>query len=160
MQLFTPQFWIWPALLLILQSGYAQISGRVLDAQQQPIAFANVLLLHAADSNLVSGQISSETGDFVFDTPAPGRYFLKIVMLGYADEVSSPFAIMQDGPALSPFVFKMQTQAEQLTTVELVGRRPLLEQKTDRLVVNVAQSVTYSGGTALDVLQRSPGVRV
>lgn len=160
MQLFTPQFWIWPALLLVLQSGYAQISGRVLDAQQQPIAFANVLLLHAADSNLVSGQISSETGDFVFDTPAPGRYFLKIVMLGYADEVSSPFAIMQDGPALSPFVFKLQPQATQLTTVELVGRRPLLEQKTDRLVVNVAQSVTYSGGTALDVLQRSPGVRV
>lgn len=160
MRLLTPHFWLGPPLLLVLQSGYAQISGRVLDSQLQPVAYANILLLNASDSTLTSGQISSETGDFLLDMPAPGRYFLKAVMLGYADEFSASFEIRPASPAPTPFVFKMQAQATQLATVELVGRRPLLEQKTDRLVVNVAQSITYSGGTALEVLQRAPGVRV
>ena len=160
MQLFFPRFWLWPALMLVVQSGFAQIKGRVLDTQQEPVAYANVLLLHAADSTLASGQITSETGDFSMDMPSPGRYFLKVVMLGYADASSNLIEIRQSGQSLNPFVLQMQAQATQLTTVELVGRRPLLEQKTDRLVVNVAQSITYSGGTALEVLQRSPGVRV
>jgi hypothetical protein len=40
------------------------------------------------------------------------------------------------------------------------SRRPLLEQKIDRLVVNVKNSITSAGSTALDVLERSPGVIV
>lgn len=160
MQFFTPSVWLWPALLLLLQTGHAQISGRVFDAQQQPVAFANVLLLNAADSNLVGGQITSDMGEFSFELPVPGRYFLKTLMLGYADEYSAVFEVGKPEQDLSHFIFIIKDHATQLATVELVGRKPLLEQKTDRLVVNVAQSITYSGGTALEVLQRSPGVRV
>jgi hypothetical protein len=47
-----------------------------------------------------------------------------------------------------------------LTQVQVTARKPLYEQKIDRLVVNVANSITAAGGTALEVLERSPGVIV
>src|SRR5205085_3520376 len=37
---------------------------------------------------------------------------------------------------------------------------PMFEQKIDRMVINVKNSITNAGGTALDVLEKSPGVTV
>ncbi|HEY8690455.1 MAG TPA: hypothetical protein VIM07_14565 [Chitinophagaceae bacterium] len=34
----------------------------------------------------------------------------------------------------------------------------MFEQKIDRMVINVKNSITDAGGTALDVLEKSPGV--
>src|SRR6185295_18723928 len=49
---------------------------------------------------------------------------------------------------------------EILGAVTVTARKPLFEQKIDRLVINVASSITSAGSTALDVLERSPGVVV
>ena len=54
----------------------------------------------------------------------------------------------------------LREDSQVLGEVEIVGRKALFEQKIDRLVVNVANSVTSAGGTALEVLERSPGVVV
>jgi len=54
----------------------------------------------------------------------------------------------------------LREDSQVLGEVEIVGRKALFEQKIDRLVVNVANSVTSAGGTALEVLERSPGVIV
>ncbi len=40
----------------------------------------------------------------------------------------------------------------------IVAKRPFLEQKSDRLVVNVASSAIAAGGTAMEILQKVPGV--
>lgn len=53
-----------------------------------------------------------------------------------------------------------QPHAKELKQVTVTGKKPLFEQKTDRLVINVRSSVTSAGATALDVLERSPGVVV
>ena len=47
-----------------------------------------------------------------------------------------------------------------LEKITVTGRKPVYEQKTDRMVINVKNSITSAGGTALDVLERSPGVTV
>ena len=54
----------------------------------------------------------------------------------------------------------MQKDALMLDAVEVKARKPLFEQRIDRLVVNVAESITSAGSTALEVLERSPGVIV
>jgi hypothetical protein len=41
-----------------------------------------------------------------------------------------------------------------------VAKKPLFEQKTDRMVINVANNIVAAGTTALDVLERSPGILV
>ncbi|HMH21896.1 MAG TPA: TonB-dependent receptor, partial [Puia sp.] len=47
-----------------------------------------------------------------------------------------------------------------LGQVTVTGKRPLTEQKIDRLVINVDAAVTNAGATALEVLEKAPGVTV
>ena len=54
----------------------------------------------------------------------------------------------------------LELQAKNLSAVIVTGKKPLIEQKIDRMVVNVDASVTNVGSTALEVLEKSPGVAV
>ena len=49
---------------------------------------------------------------------------------------------------------------QELKEVTVVGTRPFIEQHVDRTVVNVSNSIIASGGTALEVLEKAPGVTV
>ncbi|MBS1527912.1 MAG: outer membrane beta-barrel protein, partial [Bacteroidetes bacterium] len=44
--------------------------------------------------------------------------------------------------------------------VVVMAKKPLIEQKTDRTIVNVDAMITVAGGNALDALAKSPGVMV
>lgn len=137
-----------------------QITGSVGDAAGNPLPAASVLLLKAADSTLVKGQISTVEGTYTFDDIAPGAYRLGVSMLGFADFFSDVFSL--DGQTRKKDMARvvLKENAAQLDEVNVVAKRPLFEQKIDRLVVNVATSITSAGSTALEVLQRSPGVLV
>ena len=47
-----------------------------------------------------------------------------------------------------------------LKSVTVVGKKPLIERQIDRTVVNVDAFIGNAGSTALDVLEKSPGVQV
>jgi hypothetical protein len=49
---------------------------------------------------------------------------------------------------------------ETLADVIVTGKKRLYVQKIDRLVINVAGSITSAGSTVLDILERAPGVIV
>lgn len=49
---------------------------------------------------------------------------------------------------------------KELATVTVTGKRPLIEQKIDRTIVNVDALVSNTGTTALDVLENAPGISV
>jgi iron complex outermembrane recepter protein len=49
---------------------------------------------------------------------------------------------------------------KELATVTVTGKRPLIEQKIDRTVMNVDALISNTGSTALDVLENAPGVTV
>lgn len=137
-----------------------QIVGSVADAKNQPLPGASVLLLAAADSSLVKGQLTSGEGRFEFADVESGQFFLKVSMLGFADFLSEKFEL---GGGQSKKDFSKIELAEEATTVaevEVVAKKPLFQQKIDRVVVNVASSAVNAGSNALQVLQRSPGVLV
>jgi outer membrane receptor protein involved in Fe transport len=50
--------------------------------------------------------------------------------------------------------------SHQLGEVTVATQKPLFEQQLDKLVINVQSTLTAAGSTALDVLERSPGVVV
>src|SRR5690606_23673387 len=47
-----------------------------------------------------------------------------------------------------------------LEAVQVVAKKPLLEQHADKLVMNVENSIVSAGSTAMEVLQRAPGVSI
>ena len=138
----------------------AGISGKVSDETHQPVSYANVLLLSAADSLLVKGGISGDDGSFTINGISPGVYVLKIMMVGYADHDSDAFTIESAGGTKDFGEMVLHEDVVLMDEVQVVARKTLFEQKIDRMVVNVASSITLSGTNVLDVLERSPGVIV
>ncbi len=55
------------ALAFAQSTEKATITGQLTDQQNQPMAFANVLLLHPADSSLIKGTITDSAGVYLFE---------------------------------------------------------------------------------------------
>ena len=136
-----------------------QVSGKVLDVSGAPLSYANVLLLNPVDSSLILGNLTDENGIYTLDVKT-GSYLVSISMLGYQDHFSEGFQLENKTGVHSMPNVVLKEDSQMLGEVEIVGRKTLFEQKIDRLVVNVDNSVTAAGGTALEVLERSPGVIV
>lgn len=58
------------------------ISGKIVDAKGEPLAFANVVLLNRQDSAFVKGAVSGENGCFSIDSSCSGG-ILKVTSVGY-----------------------------------------------------------------------------
>ncbi|MBW2938007.1 TonB-dependent receptor family protein [Aureisphaera sp. CAU 1614] len=142
-------------LQLFSQATY-QVTGDVKDANNEGIAFANVLLLRASDSTLVKGALTSETGSFIIENVLEGKYYIKSSVIGYQGTQSEVFDLKSNFEL--PVLFMQE--GESLEEVLIIAEKPLFTQKVDRLVINVEGSIVSSGGTALEVLERSPGVVV
>jgi hypothetical protein len=152
-----------PALIFLwghLATAQTRLSGSVADANGKPLPAASVLLLSSADSTLVKGQLSSADGTYTFTETAAGEYRLGVSMLGFTYALSPAFSIDPAMPSKDLGVTTLQENTEMLGEVSVVAKKPLFEQRIDRMVINVANSATNAGGTALEVLQRSPGVMV
>ena len=148
--------------LFIVQStllAQAQIIGKVADNAGKPLPYANVLLLNAKDSSFIKGDIAREDGGFAIQNAAIGNYLVEISMVGFVKKYSTAFQLTPQYLTKNLGTTTLNEMAE-LATVEVVTKKPLFEQKIDRLVVNVENSITSAGNTALDVLERSPGVTV
>ncbi|MCB0598388.1 MAG: TonB-dependent receptor [Lewinellaceae bacterium] len=138
----------------------SQISGTVQTENGQPLPFANVLLLSAADSSLIKGQVSGEDGGYLLKNIASGNYLVMASMVGYLEYYSRPFQMKAGASSMNLDAITLLEDVTELKAVEVVAKKPLFEQKIDRLVINVENSITSAGSSALEVLERSPGVVV
>lgn len=150
------------SLTCIYQTVWSQskINGSVIDALGKPVTNANVLLLKSSDSSLVKGIITSSEGTYTFQNIANGRYFITATFTGFDQASSSAFDITDNNKFIELPPHKLLQKGAQLKEVNVTLKKPLLEQKIDRLVINVENSITSAGNTALEVLERSPGVVV
>lgn len=141
-------------------TGQVQVNGTVLEKSQQPLPGASVLLLSAADSSLIQGRISENDGSFRYQDITAGNYFLKVTMLGYEDFLSALLVIdANETNKTIPSVI-LSESSNLIEEVQIIAKKPLYEQKIDRMVINVANSSVNAGNNALQVLQRSPGILI
>ena len=138
----------------------SKIRGIVITSNNKPLANANVLLRNMKDSTLVKGAVTTENGMYLFDRVALGKYFISSTYTGLTEVFSPVISITgKDDDVLVGNLSLDETSAA-LTSVTVTVRKPLMEQKIDRMVINVANSITSAGNTALEVLERSPGVMI
>lgn len=136
-----------------------QVTGRIKDASNAGLEFANVILLELPDSNIVTVVTSDIDGTFKFENLKAGKYMLRGMLLGYKDCNSESFNLgLEKEKATIDFV--MEGEAQMLQTIEVKAKVPVLEQRADRLVVNVAQSLTGLNGSLMDVLKKVPGMLI
>jgi hypothetical protein len=140
-------------------SAQSNITGTIVSKKDTPITHANVLLLKSKDSSLVKGILSAEDGTFVFENVPAGIYLITSTFTGFKQIYSAAFSIIDNRTKDLGKLMLSESFAE-MNTVTVVGKKPLYEQKHDRLVINVQNSITSAGTSVLDVLERSPGIVV
>ena len=133
------------------------IEGRVV-GKDTNVSFVNIIIFKAIDSSLVKGNISDENGAYSFDNIKDGRYFITASMMGFTNVSTEVFELKnQSTLKMKDIVFGEQVVLDE---VVLNIEKPLYEQKVDRMVINVQSSILSAGSTALQVLERSPGVNI
>jgi len=151
---------IFLVILFLARIGYAQIQGSVHNLDNTPLSFANVMLLDQKDSSVVTGMMATDEGIYNITNFKPGMYIIGVSMLGYKPTYSAPFVIKTSNDHHHNDPIFVEEDSHQIQDVNVVAKKPLYEMKIDRMVVNVENSITSSGNTALEVLEKSPGVVV
>ena len=139
--------------------GTGQVSGRVTDEQQKGIEGASVTLVRVRDSSLFKILVTDKQGAFDLSNVPVGDYRINVTAIGYTGGVGQTFAVGSDGVVRLSDI-RLASQSASLHQVEVIGKRPLIELHPDRTILNVDAFITNVGGTALEVLQKSPGVTV
>ncbi|WP_037501005.1 TonB-dependent receptor domain-containing protein [Sphingobacterium deserti] len=144
-------------LIFSTAAGHAQtkIRGSVVNAaDHQGIPQANVTLTSS------SGHYTTYTNDEgVFQQVLPaGSYQLEVHHVGY--QLYAGNLDVKAGEGMLVDTIMLQGVPQQLDEVTVEGKRRLIEQKSDRMVIHVENSILASGMTALELLQRAPSVKV
>ena len=150
------------ALLLLVRLAFAQhaIQGKVTEENQQAIPFAAVALHAAADSSVIKGGISDEEGKFVLLELPPGEYFVSVQHVGFQKKNSPSFTLSDQLPSVMLETLSLPEAVQTLSEVTVTAQRPLVEQKVDRMVLNVENSVVTKGNKVIDLLKYAPLVQV
>jgi len=135
-----------------------KISGSALQADGSVAAFATVLLYQAADSVMAKGAITDDAGKFELENVAAGRYYLNVKLLGAGLAVSPVFDYNGQDKVLE--TLKLEQSSTELAQVTVVARKPIVEVKADKTILNVEDNINAQGQNALELLRKAPGVTV
>lgn len=144
-------------LLLISLSAFSQysISGKIVDEQNEPLPFANILLYKIEDTKDPKGQVSDDEGIFVFAKVTEGKYKMVVSMLGFATEKIKEFTL----EANKTLTITLKEESQSLDEVVVKNKRPVIKQTAEKLIVDLENSEMVN--TSLqDVMQKVPGVLV
>lgn len=147
------------AVLLLSAGAFAQtISGVVNDGQGKPMAGSTVSLLRAADSSVLKLAATKEDGRFLFTDAKNGRYLIRVSNVGHANFISTPFDVAAADVAVPTIALSKSTG--DLKGVTVTARKPMVEVKADKTILNVEGTINSVGNDALELLRKSPGVTV
>lgn len=137
-------------LLAVVMAKAQTISGRVIDEQAQPMAFANVVLLSRSDSAFVQGVVTKDDGTFSIQTDRQDG-LLRVSSVGY-------IARYMDARQGSVGDIQMGPDTQMLSEVVVKGHTPAYRQTAEGIQTNVEGTVLGKLGTGEDVLAHVPGI--
>jgi hypothetical protein len=138
----------------IIANGQLEVKGRFLDKEGIPVSKANVTLLK--DSVVAFEVYSDSAGYYLFDNVKPAVYVLQGSYVGM-DKYQETVSIRSDTIINVILSSDIPVKLEEVT---IVGKKQLIERKVDRLIFNLSNSISATGGTALDALRIAPGLVV
>ena len=137
-----------------------KISLMVTNLQNNPMENASVELLKSKDSSLLKTAFTDKTGMAVLEKLPAGTFIIKVTMISYAPQYSAPVTLNPEKNEIQAPAMILQSRQGEMKEVAVTARKPFIQRLSDRIVVNVDNSIVSSGSSAMDVLDRSPGVTV
>ncbi len=134
-----------------------KLTGKIVDDKTVPVSFAIVRVLNYPDTTIVKSVSTNIDGEFTIDQLKSGEYQLSISIVGFKSKKTDRFSLNGDLrlPAIS-----IESLTKQLKEVSVQGRKPFVEHQIDKTVLNVENSIVSTGSTALEILEKAPGVQL
>ncbi|WP_286851118.1 MULTISPECIES: TonB-dependent receptor [Sphingobacterium] len=138
---------------------HKSVKGRVVDQQGVGIQYINVEVIKKDFEIPKASTLTDNKGYFSLTVESIEDVSIRIRGLGYRDTILQRLDVINsDSSILKDIILK--PSIEQLEIVDVIGRRPQVSLKGDRISLNVSQNITSTGSSVLEVLSRSPGVYV
>ncbi len=156
------KFFCFLTLLVAVLFSHAQTGGtvtlKIIDRQGIALPNTTVELLREKDSSLLKAQMTDTSGTATFSSLLPGNYFWRVSRIGYATHLTGVASV--SGSALNLPVIVLQTANNQLGNIIVSARKPFIELKPGKTIVNMESSATGIGATAMEALEKLPGITV
>lgn len=136
---------------------FITLKGKVINEQNQPIDAASISIFENISKKVDKVTITDKDGSFAITTNLTTKFIISISSLGYKNlEISS----LDLDTNISMLKFVLIQAPSTLKSVEVSTKKPMIELKSDKMIVNVESFVSNVGATALEVLEKSPGIQV
>ncbi len=135
-----------------------KISGVVKDDAGKPLNGTTVALLRAKDSATVKYSATKGNGQYQFSGINEGDYIVKITYVGFKNGFSKAVSLSAADVVVDDLV--MLKASNDLGAVVVTAKKPMVEIKADKTILNVEGTINAVGSDALELLRKSPGVQV
>ena len=137
------------------------IIGAIVDSgDKKYIEYATIALYKTDGKTLVTGGISDSEGFFKLKNTEEGNYYLVVTFMGYKTKEISSILIKADTKEIDLGKIFLESNSKELEGVDVVADQASVQYRIDRKVVNVSQQMTAKSGTAVDILENVPSVKV
>lgn len=137
-----------------------QITGKVLDNEDQPIEFVNIFITSEKDTvKIINATISDSKGIFILSDVPYGSYIINFQIIGFLKYTKKISLNGQNRQFTLNPVF-LQPDVMALNEVEITAFRNMIQKTDEGLVLNASENITQIGGTASDLMKNMPGVLV
>ncbi|MEM9000589.1 MAG: outer membrane beta-barrel family protein [Bacteroidota bacterium] len=136
------------------------ITGKIIDnALQQPVAYAAIVIKSKNGSEILTGGITTENGNFEIKKLPEGTFILEVQFIGYKTH-RQELVITKKNKNVDLGTITLMEETQELDEVEIVAEKTTIEQRVDRKVINVGKDLTTAGATAADIMNNIPSVNV
>jgi hypothetical protein len=149
--------------LLIVLTGYTvsaqRVTGQIKDEQGKALSSANVMLHRMKDSSVAKITATNSAGRYEFINIQPGNYFVTVSHVSHTSRISAAFEVSGSGEIAVPEIV-LEKSGASLQGVTVTSRKPMVEVKADKTILNVEGTINATGNDALELLRKSPGVLI
>ena len=141
-------------LMFMIQASAAfsqSIEGKIVDAStQEALSYANVAVMNARDSSLITGTASDEEGRFAVAVPE-GDLFVRISRIGYEPYISAVTSRYMG-------IIKLSPSKDMLSEVVVTGNVKMFRMSGEGITADVQNTPLKNIGTLSDVIGQMPFV--
>jgi hypothetical protein len=148
-------------LFKVLQGdAQVKITGKVLSSDSLPLNRATIKVLNLSPEKEMKALTTDSSGMFQIEKLSVGKYYLKISFIGYKPLYSGVFEVIGSEFQLNIGDFILFAVDKDLKTIIVKANQKTIEQSEGKIVMNLRNSATAAGASALEVLERLPNVTI
>ena len=145
------------SIFIIFLVGYShsqlKLTGKVYDQESNVLEFVSIIV--KKDSTTILNTYTDSTGLYNINILGKGQYSITYYLYEFTEQITNVF--LQNDTIINVSLNKPTKEMEEII---ITAKAPIIERKVDRLVFNLENIISASGGDAIDALRITPRVKV